>query len=148
MTCDCHVDSAIGARDPLPVELAGRVRLGDDRHVVIEVSGGNPVEMVPVMMGQHDEIQFRELLNGQRRLGQPLGGQAHANVSPVTAVQEIGIGKDAEPGDLDQSGGGPDEGDLPGSADRAGRGVRELQRRSLVHDSGPLQTKRLIWRLA
>lgn len=74
---------------------------------MIEVSGGDPVEMIPVMMGQHDEIEPRELLDRQRRLGQPLGGQAHADIGPVTAVQEVGIGEDGEPRDLDQSGRGP-----------------------------------------
>jgi hypothetical protein len=52
----------------------------------------------------------RELLDGQCGLGQPLGGQAHADIGPVAAVQEVGIGEDGETRDLDQSGCGPSPG--------------------------------------
>jgi hypothetical protein len=48
------------------------------------------------MVGQDHEVERRQLADGQRRLGQPLRGQAHAQVGPIVAVQEVGIGEDGE----------------------------------------------------
>jgi hypothetical protein len=50
MTRDCQVDSATGGPEPLLAQLAGGVRLGEDRQVLVEVAGGDPVEVVAVMV--------------------------------------------------------------------------------------------------
>jgi hypothetical protein len=42
------------------------VRLGDDRQVVIEIAGRDPVEVVPVVVGQDYEVERRQLADGQR----------------------------------------------------------------------------------
>jgi hypothetical protein len=74
------------------------------------------------MVGQDHEVERRQLADGQRRLGQPLRGQAHAQVGSVAAVQEVGIGEDGEARGLDQGRRDPDEQDPAGAG--AGPGGR------------------------
>ena len=121
--------------ESLLAQLAGGVRLGDDRQVVIEVPGGDPVEVVTVVVRQDYEVERRQLADGQGRLSQPLRGQAHADVGALASVQEVGVGEDGEARDLDKSGRGPDEGDLVGASAGPGDGRRDP--RSFGHGGSP-----------
>jgi hypothetical protein len=53
--------------------------------------------VVAVQVRQHDQVDRRQLGELQRRLGQPLGPQAVAEVGPLTAVQEVRVGEDVKP---------------------------------------------------
>jgi hypothetical protein len=100
---------------------------------MIKVAGRDPVEMVSVMVRQHDEVQRGQLLNGQGGFRQPPGAHAHANVGAITPVQEIGIGQYGEPGDLDDRRRGPHKRDLVNSALPDPRQLNRRLSRQKVH---------------
>ena len=103
-----------GRAESLRAQLPGGVRLGDHGQIVIQVARRDPVEVISVVMGEHDEIQLRQLLDGEGWFGQPPGSDAQAHVGPVAAVQKIRVREDGKPCDLDKGGGGSDERDLIG----------------------------------
>jgi hypothetical protein len=125
--------------ETLAAELAGRVRFGHDRQAVVEVASREPVEVVSVVMRQDHEVERRQLADGQGRLGQPPGGQAHADVGPLAAVQEVGIGEDGEARGLDEGRRGPDEEDPVGAGTGVGAGRRAGRRDpgAFGHDGSP-----------
>ena len=72
--------------------------VGDDWNVLVEIPGRYLVEVVSVVVRQHDEVERRQLVDGHRRLHQPPGPQPVAQLGVVTLVEEVRVGEEGEAG--------------------------------------------------
>lgn len=105
---------------------------GDDGRVLGQLLLDQLVEMVFMQVGEQHEIDRRQLVEFDRRVGQALGCQAIAQVHVVALVQEIRIGEDGKALVADQDGGRADE--LHAAARFGGRiaARRQLERQHLA----------------
>ncbi len=64
--------------------------------------GGDVVEVITVVMREHDEVQRWKLGDLHGRFGEPLGVKAQPQVSVLAGVEKIRVSEDGEPGIADQ----------------------------------------------
>jgi len=68
----------------------------NDRQSFIQSPLDDLVEMVAVIMREHDEIHRRQFVNVERGFGQSLGRQPIAKMGVISLVQKVRVGQDRE----------------------------------------------------
>jgi len=122
------------ASESVVLELFDGVGSGDDRHALSQVTRCTIVEVVAVVVRQHDEIDEREVGDLHRRFGQSLGPEAHAEPGVLATMEEVRIGQDGESPEPDQRRGRADEQDVAVRVGGDFRREREpVVRRGHVH---------------
>ena len=71
-----------------------------------QLAAGEPVEVVPVQVGEHDGVQPRQVGRGQGGLGEAPAPEALTEVGTLAAMQEVRVGEHREAAQPDQGGGG------------------------------------------
>src|SRR5258707_8050588 len=90
-------------------ELVHRVRRSDDRQLLVQLLGGDVIEMIAVVVRQDDQIYRWQVGDLARRLHLAPGPDAMTQIDVLAFVQESGIGQDGQPAETDQCGGVTDE---------------------------------------
>jgi hypothetical protein len=58
---------------------------------------GYPVEVVAVQVGEHDEVEGREVFDLHRRVRQPPRAETVTQMHVIPGVEEVRVGQDREP---------------------------------------------------
>ncbi len=129
--CDAQACFSLAHFEPVPVgkrkalleaealERFARFAGGDDRRIAVQPLLHQFVEVVVVHVRQDHQVDRRQLVEFDGRIGLALGGHPIAEVHLVALVQEVGVGQDGQSLVADQHGRGADE--LHGAGLRARR---------------------------
>ena len=90
-------------------ELVHRVRRRDDRQFLVQLLGGDVIEMIAVVVRQDDQIYRWQVAYLARRLDLAPGPYAMTQIDVLAFVQEGRIGQDGQSAETDQCGGVTDE---------------------------------------
>src|SRR4051794_28839744 len=78
-------------------KLAGGMFGCDDRKVFLQAFFDDLIKVVAVIMRKYTEVDMRQCLQIDRRIGKPLGGHSITQMNVVTRMKEIRIREDREP---------------------------------------------------
>jgi hypothetical protein len=87
----------LGRAEALGGQVGGGVGRGDDRQAPVELPLDLAVEVVLVHVREHDEVDRRQRLQLERRIGPADRRHAVAEVDMVAPVEEVRVGEDREP---------------------------------------------------
>ena len=124
----------LGRAEALGGQVSGGVGRGDDRQTPVELPLDLAVEVVLVHVREHNEVDRRQGLQFERRIGP--AGRRHAvpEVDVVAPVKEVRVCEDREPRVAEDHGRRADEEDRPlRPIGRAHVGARQAQLIGGVH---------------
>ena len=90
-------------REAQRAELFDRVGRGDDGQTLVEFLRGDIIEMIAVVMRQHDHIDRWQIRDLTRRLDLTPCPYAVAQVDVLAFVKERGVGQDRQSAEPDQN---------------------------------------------